>query len=582
MMNLKKYFACCFVLILLVSLTAYGEINLSKTSMISSRPTIAVNQNGVILVVWTDSEFSDEAGMIWYNVHKNGVWEGPKDAKISRQRCWSPQLDIDSKGNFHLAYADGNSRLNREIYHCVYNPESGWSNPEMIYNSPENSAWAKLQVLDDVIYIAWYHENAPPYEGSDTVLHYKGVEDEAWPESYLRITYTANQVSIHPAFRIKDGRVYVCNMGKETSSVPWRIFYKEDQLEGGSWHYFKAEQIVPTGYYPELAVDDNGNVHIIYSNRSGNFYYKSKVGDIWKGNEVISNGFARLQFGDLKYKNHLLVAAWVEKINEATFLYYSKKIIGGDWELPVQISSAKEARMPKIWMDDKGNGYFVWVDKSWAHERDVFYEKIALPLPRPFLQLSEDSLSFTLEGDAPDPATFSVKNIGEGSLTYNISTESWLSVTPANGTLGYKEEVEIQAEIADLTLDEGTYTGIIEVSSPQAINSPIQVEVQLEVLVPPIFPALNFTGEVKENRALFFREYIHDLSWGANPLNRNIVKYKLYEIDGGNHIFLQEFSSSTFKYMRRNVEKDRAYTYELYAVDDKDRIGTIPAVLVIE
>jgi hypothetical protein len=581
-MNLKKYFVVSFVLILLVSLNVYGEVNLSKSGMISSRPTVAVNQDGVILVVWTDSDFSDEAGMLWYNVNKNGVWEGPKDARISRERCWSPQLDIDSKGNFHLVYADGNSRLSREIFHCVYDPETGWSNPEMIYNSPENSAWAKLQIINDIIYVVWYHENVDPYMGSDTVLHSKAVDDKYWPASYLRITYTANQVSIHPAFKIKDGRLYVCNMGKETDNVPWRIFYKEDQLDG-SWQSFRAEQIVPYGYYPELEVDDDGNVHIIFSNRSGNFYYKSKIGDNWRGNEVISNGFARLQFGDLKYKNQLLVAAWVEKINEETFLYYSKKIIGGDWETPVQISTGKQARMPKIWLDGNGNGYFVWVDKSWAHERDVFYEKIALPFSSPFLQLSLDSLSFTLEGDIPDPATFTVKNIGEDPLTFNISTDqSWLSATPASGTLDYQEEIEIQAEIADLTLDEGTYTGIIEVSSPEAVNSPRQIEVQLEVLVPPIFAPLNFTGEVKENRALFYREYIHDLSWEPNPDNSNIVKYELYEIDGGSRIFIQQFSSSTFRYFRRNVDGDKAYTYELYAVDDKDRMGAVPAVLVIQ
>jgi len=581
-MNLKKYSVYCLVLILLISLNVYGELNLSQSSMLSSRPAVAVNQNGVKLVVWTDSGTIDDAGAIWYNVYKNGVWEGAKDAGLTREISWASQLDVDSKGNFHLAFADGYGSTTRDVFHSVYNPDSGWSAPKMIWKSPSNSAWQKIDVEEDMIYITWYHKNTDPWQGSDIVMQIKGIEDVAWPDAYFRITYTANLVSIHPAFKVKDGKAYACNMGKTSPSAAWGLFYKEGLMDS-SWQSFKAEQIVSPIYYPELEVDDDGNVHIIFSNKTGNYFYKSKIGDTWKGTEIISNKFARLQFGDIEYKNNLLVATWLQTIDGETFVYYSRKMLEGDWEMPIQVSDRGEARVPKLWMDDNGYAHFVWIDKSHSHERDVFYEEIPIPVPLPFLQLSDDSLSFTVEGDFPEPATLTVKNIGEDSLTYNISTDqSWMTVTPTNGTLDYQDEVEIQVEITDPLLDVGTYTGIIEVSSPQAINSPRQVEVELEVLVPPIFPPLNFTGEVKENRALFIREYIHHLSWEPNPDNRNITKYKLYEVDGDTRIFLQEFSSSTFEYMRRNMDKDRTYTYELYAVDDRDRMGVNPAVLVIE
>ena len=135
-MNLKKYSVYCLVLILLISLNVYGELNLSQSSMLSSRPAVAVNQNGVKLVVWTDSGTIDDAGAIWYNVYKNGVWEGAKDAGLTREISWASQLDVDSEGNFHLAFADGYGSTTRDVFHSVYNPDSGWSAPKMIWKSP--------------------------------------------------------------------------------------------------------------------------------------------------------------------------------------------------------------------------------------------------------------------------------------------------------------------------------------------------------------------------------------------------------------------------------------------------------------
>jgi len=147
--------------------------------------------------------------------------------------------------------------------------------------------------------------------------------------------------------------------------------------------------------------------------------------------------------------------------------------------------------------------------------------------------------------------------------------------------LSQDEEQEIQVTVDAFDLDEGIYTGTIEVSSKEALNSPQTLTVNLDVLAPPIYPPMNFTGEVLENKALFYREYMHSFTWEKNPQNRKIEKYILYEIEGVNTILLEEFSSSTFEYTRRHIQKNKTYTYELWAVDDKGRTGNEPAKLTI-
>jgi len=565
-MNIRKTSLIFILLTLFISLNTFGQTNLSKSSSESGYPSVAVNKDGVILAVWPEG--SHEAGTLFYCVYKDGVWSSPHNTNITKIQGWSPQLDVDSEGNFYLAYADGSSRLNREIYYCVYNPDSGWETPVMIWNSPENSAWHKIDIDGNRICIIWHHEHTDPYTGYDIIMQSKLIEDEFWPSSYERLSWTAYDNSTHPAFKVRNDKIYVCYMEGVGDLMPWRIFFKEAP-RGSAWQGIPVEEVAPLGYRPELEVDDDGNAHVVYSTKTGNFMYRRKIDGVWKGNEAISNKFSKQQFGDLRYRNNVLVATWVQEDEGGTSSYYAKKVTGGNWETPVQITQGSSALFSRIWIDDNGYGHFVWQDHG-----EVYYYKIAVPPPVPFLSSSTSSLSFTVDGAYPDPATFTLKNIGEGTLTFQVNKDAdWMCVAPANGSLDSQEDVEITVDICDLTLEEGTYNGIIGISSPQALNSPLEIPVTLNFIAPPIFAPLNFTGETKENKALFYREYIHYISWQTNPDNRNIEKYRLYEVSGVNRYFIEEFSSSTFEYQRRHVDKDKTYTYELNAVDNKGRTG---------
>jgi hypothetical protein len=567
------------LLILLISSTSYAEKNLDPGASSAGAPFVAVNKDGVVLAVWLrDTNADNNAGKIFYNVFKEGNWSGAKNAGITLIQGWTPQVDVDSRGNFHVTYPDGASRLGREIYHCVYNPDSGWDRPEMIWNSPENSAWAKIDLHDnDIITIIWQHEHADPYTGHDINIQSKHIDEQAWPGLYERISYTAYNLSCHPAFKVRNERVYVCYMEGTPLSLPWRILYKEAD-RGSNWINVPAVQIEGNGYYPELAVDDIGGVHVVWSGKAGNVMCRQKVEGQWKKTEVISSKYSALQHVNLQYKNTLLVATWAQNDSEGgRSIHYARKMLNGKWETPVRVAKGSNAYACKIWLDNNGYAHFVWDDN-----RRVYYEKISMPIPEPFIQLSTNSLSFVVEGKNPDPETVVLKNPGEKSLDYTINVDKdWLSVSPPSGKLNKGEEEGLEIIIDAYGLDEGSHTGTIEVSSQQAINSPQYINVALEVLAPPIYPPQNFMGEVLENMALFYREYMHHLTWEHNPQNRDIDLYKLYESDGVNYILLAELPSSATEYIRRHIQKNKEYNYELWAVDDKGRTGNEPAELTI-
>lgn len=570
-MSLKRFFLICILAFILISPNLFSLENISWTGPDSHKSAIAVNQDGVILVVWCEGLWGEESGTIWYNVNKGYGWEGAKNVNVTVQTVWSPQLDIDSEGNFHLAWADGYTRFSREIYHAVYDPNTGWKDDTMIYNSPENSAWERISIDGDRVYICWFHEHVDPY-ASDIVMHSKKL-DEDWPLSYERLTWHPYDETTHPAFRVKDGKVHMVCMVGVGLYAPWRLQYTEGE-RGTYWAGVSPTTIYPLGYYPALELDDNDDSHVAFSTRTGNFFCISQENGNWKGAEVISSTHAELQFGDMRYNNNVLIACWVQESASGKSVYYAKKTPGGDWSEAIELYPAYKPDYPQVWVDDAGYAHFVYDDYVSGRERDIYYEKIPAFPPDPFLQVTPDSLSFTVDGEEPDPDTLIVKNVGEEPLTFTISVDqSWMTMTPLSGSLESQEEAEITVQISDLSLDEGIYTGTIKITSPEAKNSPMEVGVTLNFISPPIDAPLNFTGETKENKALFYREYIHYLSWQTNPDNRNIEKYKLYEVSGVNRYFIEEFSSSTFEYQRRHVDKDKTYTYELNAVDNKGRTG---------
>jgi hypothetical protein len=87
----------------------------------------------------------------------------------------------------------------------------------------------------------------------------------------------------------------------------------------------------------------------------------------------------------------------------------------------------------------------------------------------------------------------------------------------------------------------------------------------------PVYPPLNFTGQKVLNRSLSQAEYINVLSWQSNPDNVNIMKYRIYMIEGEIKNLLVELNASTSEYWHRRVEKEKLYTYAICAVNDEDR-----------
>ncbi len=95
-----------------------------------------------------------------------------------------------------------------------------------------------------------------------------------------------------------------------------------------------------------------------------------------------------------------------------------------------------------------------------------------------------------------------------------------------------------------------------------------------KIQVSYILPPLNFAGVKKENRSLFYRETVIQLTWAQNPNSNNIQKYRIYTIqNNGDKIILEEVPATTFNYSVRNVQNSELYRFALTAVDQNNIEG---------
>jgi hypothetical protein len=97
--------------------------------------------------------------------------------------------------------------------------------------------------------------------------------------------------------------------------------------------------------------------------------------------------------------------------------------------------------------------------------------------------------------------------------------------------------------------------------------------------VASVSPPVNLHGETIENKALFYRETLIELTWEPNPLNDDVGSYRVYELNGGPNL-LAEVAASDHSYTLRNVDKDRVYRLAVSAVDSLG-VESEPAVTTV-
>ena len=109
------------------------------------------------------------------------------------------------------------------------------------------------------------------------------------------------------------------------------------------------------------------------------------------------------------------------------------------------------------------------------------YVVVHLSVLRPEICALPESLQFVARQDEPNPSgqTISISNCGAGTLDWEIAEDcSWLSVSPASGeSTGETDEATVSVDTTGL--EPGVHQCTLEITEPDAENSPQEITVEL-------------------------------------------------------------------------------------------------------
>ena len=400
---MKRYFSLFFSLAILFALIGFHTLDAEVVRIYhSSRqaefPSIITMQNGDLMLVFGDGTHFNGDHTLFYMIYSQatGKWSNAQQAVPRRNSSAYAQLAIDRDGDIHMAYMDGNSGGNRDIYYAMFsNAQQKWGPSFLAYDSyGVNSSWPRIQVEDDQIYIAWSHNYGDPGLDMDIcmIVNTKGG---AWPvdkRARKTISNTPPAVSIHTDFVVKDKKAYALWM--DTTGADgivrngnWKMRYNEAAYSPAAqdWPFGSSSTLFANAdneYYPALTIDPSGTVHGMYSFKNGPYLHiMKKPGGGWSAPRSVSpNGTHQNVFAYLRYHDGLLHTCFRESASDGETLVYYRGLTDGTWSAPFVVASKRlEIGYPWLTVDRKGDVHVVWSEGPNDESRSIFYSKIELP-----------------------------------------------------------------------------------------------------------------------------------------------------------------------------------------------------------
>jgi hypothetical protein len=259
-------------------------LNISKTTLNSTSPAIAVDISGNINVVWSEvvkygSTFAAYKDCLFFarSTNSGGYFSLPVNLCDTLCKCY-PAIAVDSAGRIFVAYRTGGCSAVGEIL-FILSGDGGlsWSAPKLISTDPEDA-------------------NLPDFAvGSN---------------GYINLVW------------------------QQLVSGYWDIFYSRSTDIGSTWSTpVNISQTSGNSQHPSITVDALGNLNVswdegvagveeIYQSRSVN------NGATWSGNTNISNNAGKSTKPDIAVDSSCnLYFVWLDNTPGSTEIYFIRSVI---------------------------------------------------------------------------------------------------------------------------------------------------------------------------------------------------------------------------------------------------------------
>lgn len=241
--------------------------NLSNTETSSDYPAIVADAAGTVHVVWTET-YEDGKSFFVYTSLKNGSWSSPNEILTSPSQMvvGPPSLAVDTNGVLHLVWSGDATILYSTAFATEASSAMSWSPPQGLEFVQNNIGNPHLMIdSEDVFHLAYTIDI-----GDNSGVYYLTSKDHGYSWSDAIRVYKNSQTNqaISKA-RIavgKDHRIFIVwaqsNYPETYPATGIRLAITRDN--GDTWN---APINIADGPYtdPVIFVRQNQEIHIVYS-----------------------------------------------------------------------------------------------------------------------------------------------------------------------------------------------------------------------------------------------------------------------------------------------------------------------------
>ncbi len=232
-------------------------------------PQVAMDNNGHAVIVWYQYDGSGY-DQIFRSEYRNGKWTNPASLNdnISPNGvdADSPQVAMDDNGNAVIVWYQNTSNGHDQIFRSEYR-NGTWTKPSSLTGNIPNGVDASSPqvVMDDNgnAIIVW-----DQYDGSKDQIFRSEYRNGTWtnPSSVNDNISPNGQDAWYPQVAMDDNGNAVI-VWQQYDGSNWQIFKSEYRNKKWTNPALLADNISPNGqyaWYPQVAMDDNGNAVIAW------------------------------------------------------------------------------------------------------------------------------------------------------------------------------------------------------------------------------------------------------------------------------------------------------------------------------
>lgn len=344
-------------------------------------------------------------------------WSAARNISHSPEGIASPRIAVDNNGYLHLLWIDNRTGSGDLYYTKSIDGGTGWSAFDLISTALESSSGDMAVEPDGTVHVVWM-------ERQSFQNYYVEHGEKSDGGSWLTSTVTIEPgFQLDPAIAVDGNYIYVIWQKRVEPGNP-NIWYSYKPIADTNWAVpSPITDTVPSSFAPDVAVDSNGNVHVVWQ-------------------EHVSEGAIWYSKG-----------SWNETFN---------------WSAPITVSQVLTGcTTPAIAVGSDNYVHVVWAQRISEDEQYVYYANFPSNDPSLIIPIKVFTEAIGVSTEAPTYLYPSMAIRGDsevhvvwhGKSETEITDQIWYAVSEDKGNswsspIRISREAARQALAPDIALDE--------------------------------------------------------------------------------------------------------------------------------